>query len=124
MQPYGIHHGMAPARFALQSCDACHGPSSRLNAAFELAKYSPYGVTPTLIGDANVVPAFTIERRSDGQLTLRPDLQAARVHAFGVSRNRWVDGLGIGALGLVLTGAISHAILRLLSGRRRRRSSA
>lgn len=120
MQPYGIHHGMAPARFALRDCNSCHSGRSRLATVYSIADQAPFGVTPKLIGDTNIVPAFTLERSSATSLSLVPNTSAIGLHVFGLTRIRWLDGLGFAGVGLVLAGALGHGALRFISSRRRR----
>jgi hypothetical protein len=124
LQPYGVHHGMAPARFALRRCDACHSSQSRLLVGFQLADRSPFGVTPTMIGDSNLVPTFAVERGSHGQLLLVPNVAAMGLHVFGLSRSRSVDAIGLAALGLILAGLLGHGSIRIWSSQKRRRRSS
>jgi hypothetical protein len=118
MQPYGLHHGVGPAQSALRDCDACHRERSRIGAAFELARHTPYGATPRLVGDANVVWDVQLEASNRGRLSALPTAPASALHVFGVSRSRAVDGLGLLAVVLTLLGALGHGALRLRSARR------
>ncbi|MBN1605411.1 MAG: hypothetical protein JW940_02200 [Polyangiaceae bacterium] len=119
MQPYGLHHGIAPARFALHDCDVCHSSRSRISAGFELARRGPYGATPRLVGDANVLWEVGLETSTQAGWRAVPAAQAGALHVFGLSRVRAVDALGLLAVFLTLIGALGHGALRLRSARRR-----
>lgn len=122
MQPFGIHHGVAPARLALRDCAYCHSREASLAANFQLAAKSPYGVIPTLVADSNVVASFQIEARRSGELLLVPNLAASGLHVFGLSRTRWLDWAGLGAVISVFLIALGHGGLRLWSRRKREES--
>ncbi|HMA94450.1 MAG TPA: hypothetical protein VKP30_17280, partial [Polyangiaceae bacterium] len=122
MQPFGIHHGVAPARLALRDCAHCHSREAPLAASFQLAARSPYGVIPTLVGDSSVVPSFRIRATSGGELLLEPNLAASGLHVFGLSRTRWLDWAGLGAVVSVFLTALGHGGLRLWSRRKRKES--
>jgi hypothetical protein len=126
MRAYGLHHGIAPARFALHDCGACHRSGARIQARFELARRAPYGATPRLVADTNVIWDVRLEPSSHAGWSAVPTAHASTLHVFGLSRSRAVDGLGLLAVALTLTGALGHGGLRLRAARRRttRRPSA
>lgn len=124
LQPYGIHHGVGPARFALRDCDACHSRASRIAQPVELAEHAPFGVTPTLLSDSNVMSSFTVQPSGNGRLMLVPEVERTGLHVFGHSRRGWLDLLGMIALGLVSAGALGHGVLRAWARRQRRGRSA
>jgi hypothetical protein len=117
IQPYGLHHGVSPGRFATRECSSCHTRDSRLDEPFVLASAAPFGVTPALVGDANLLLPGGILPDARGRLVLQPML--AGVHVFGHSRNRLIDMLGILLLAGSMAGAAGHALLRVRSARRR-----
>ncbi len=123
LQPYGVHHGVGPATVALRDCDACHAPRSRLVEPFPLAERAPHGVVPRLVGDARLLPAFSVTRDAAGRLTLEPRAAALDLHVLGLSGSGLLDALGLLLLGLTFGGATTHGALRALSHRRAGRSA-
>ncbi len=123
MQAYGIHHGVAPARFALRDCGECHGDGSRLAQPFELAVRAPFGIQPGLVGDSNLIASFSVQSSAPGQLLLMPEPSRLGLHVFGLSRRGWLDRLGLVTVGLVLAGALGHGAMRAWSRRNRQRRS-
>jgi hypothetical protein len=120
MQTYALHHGVTAARFALRDCNQCHAPTSRLAQPFLTAKVAPFGVTPTSLPDSDVISAFTVLSRGE-ERWLVPNLAAMGLHVFGVSRQVWLDRLGLSLIGIVALGAMGHGLLRMRSRRKHRR---
>jgi hypothetical protein len=118
IQPYGLHHGIAPGRFATRACETCHSAASRIVEPFMIAGHAPFGVVPVLVGDANVMLSGPIERVAGGGLVLRPDPRSLALHVLGLSRSRIIDTLGALLVLAVLLGALVHGVLRLLAARR------
>jgi hypothetical protein len=123
IQPYGLHHGIAPGRFATRACETCHASSSRIVEPFTIAARAPFGVIPVLVGDANVVLPGMIERVAGGGLVLRPDPNALALHVLGLSRSRVIDALGALLVLGVLLGALAHAALRFVAARRNKEAA-
>jgi hypothetical protein len=121
MEPYGLHHGVAPARFALKDCNACHSPTSRLSAPYAIAEQNPYGILPILVKDSNVMAAFEVSQARAGSLQLRPNTAASGLHVFGLSRQSWIDTLGLLAIAIVFLAASGHGAMRYWSAKRRNR---
>jgi hypothetical protein len=119
MEPYGIHHGIAPARFALRDCSECHAPNSRLATAFTLAESSPFGAIPALLKDANVIAAFEINRNNHGKIQLYPNVSESGLYIFGLSRVSWLDTLGMLSLAFGFLVATIHGAMRFRSKRQR-----
>ncbi|MGC4064421.1 MAG: hypothetical protein QM784_07220 [Polyangiaceae bacterium] len=119
-QPYAIHHGVGSARFALRSCDQCHASASRLSRPFILARFAPYGLTPNVLPDNDVIPAFTVLTHGE-ERWLVPNLAATSLHVFGVNRQVFLDRVGISLIGVVSLGAMIHGLLRIMSHTKKRR---
>jgi hypothetical protein len=119
MEPYSIHHGVAPARFALKDCSECHAPASRLAATFTLAELSPFNVVPSLLKDANVIASFEIHRETHGKIQLYPNVSESGLYIFGLSRVSWLDTLGMFLLAFVFLVATIHGAMRFKSKRQR-----
>jgi hypothetical protein len=120
IRPIGLHHGVAPGRFATHDCQGCHAQTSRLAAPFVIAARAPFGVTPMLVANADVVLPGSIEPEPDGALVFLPDPKKLPGHVLGLSRSRSVDALGLVLVLGVLLGALAHGIIRFLSTRRTR----
>jgi hypothetical protein len=124
IQPFGLHHGVGPGRFATRDCTACHDKGSRFDQPFVLAARAPFGVTPKLVGDANVTLPGRIQRDANGRLVYRQRAHQLGLYVLGATRSGLVDTLGIllvlGAFG----GAVAHGSLRLRSARKRRSAEA
>jgi hypothetical protein len=119
IQPYAMHHGVAPGAYATRRCSACHSRTSRIVDPFVVAGRPPHGVVPTLVGDADVTLPGPVEPTADGTLVLRADVKALRLHVFGLSRNAIADLIGaLLVLGAII-GALGHGGLRVLAARRR-----
>jgi hypothetical protein len=121
MQAYGIHHGIGDARFALRDCDQCHSSTSRLTQPFILARSAPFGLTPSLLPDNDVIPAFSVASKQ-GERWLVPNLEATSLHVSGTRHGGWMDGFGISLISLTALGALGHGLLRMRANSRRRKS--
>jgi hypothetical protein len=119
IEAYGIHHGVAPGRFATRECRTCHDPASAVSASFELARPVPFGVVPALVGDAPARLDGTLARGPGARLDWMPDAHRRDLYLLGHSRMRGIDGVGLGAVLLALLGASVHGILRWHMARRR-----
>jgi len=122
MRPYALHHTVAAGAFATRECSTCHSENSAVAASIDVAAFAPGGVQPTWAGDARVRPAGTLTTGSDGALRFEPDPGAAHLHVLGHDRQGWIDALGIVAVLLVLLGAGTHGVARIVAARRRRRA--
>ncbi|HGY92782.1 MAG TPA: hypothetical protein ENK43_16565 [Planctomycetes bacterium] len=111
--PYGVHHGVAPARFATKDCNGCHGVESRVGREFQIAAYLPGGVTPHLPEDALVTLPGRLAPTSDGALVFQPDPTAAGLRVLGFGTDRLVDRIGQWAVILVLVGVFFHGGIRI-----------
>ncbi len=120
IQPYGLHHGVGPANFAIRECGTCHRKTSRLGQPFQIATQIPGGVIPKLVGDSDVTLAGDMVVNRDKQLVLQPNTQQAGLYVFGHSRWAWVNRLGALAFILTLLGVIGHGLLRVLAARKRK----
>ncbi|HEY6556780.1 MAG TPA: hypothetical protein VI072_05890 [Polyangiaceae bacterium] len=120
IQPFGIHHGVAPGRFATRDCAACHDKHSRFEAAFLLASRVPFGVTPKLVGDANVTLSGRIELSPNGQLVYTQRAADQGLYVLGATRSRFVDTLGMALVLGAFASAALHGALRIRLARKRR----
>jgi hypothetical protein len=118
LQPYGVHHGVAPGREALRECAVCHGAASRFLSAFTLAERAPFGVTPQALPDANVRLPAAPGVDASGRLALSPSAAPAGLHVFGTSRYAWLDWAGMLIAALTFVGATTHGALRARARRR------
>ncbi|MCA8923898.1 MAG: hypothetical protein KDD82_18955 [Planctomycetes bacterium] len=110
-----LHHGVVEGAFAVRDCRSCHDPGGRLGGTWLLAERAPFGVEPTLLGDATVsLPGQVL--RAEGRLTY-VGAPTEDSHAPGYGRSAWIDGLGLALLLLTLAGASGHGLLRWLAGR-------
>ncbi len=115
VQPYQLHHGVAPARDAVRACSACHGSDSRLGGSFELARRAPAGAELALAPDARVALPGPMVRAPDGRLVLQ--VQETGAYVLGHDRAGWVDALGALAVLGALLAAGAHGGLRWLRRR-------
>jgi len=118
IQPYGLHHGVGPKKWATRNCQTCHTASSRLGAAMVLASAVPAGVLPRLVGDSGTELAGELQIDAAGQLVYRPSTREASLYVLGHDRWRWIDALGGLAMAGVVLGVAIHAGLRIRAGRR------
>jgi hypothetical protein len=124
IQPYGIHHSVAPSGWATRDCEACHTADSRVNGSFRLADFAPGGARPVLVGDATVLLTGEIERTGDGPLVFRPQVARAGLYLLGHDRLAPIDILGLLATVMMLLGVALHAGLRIRAHSRRRGEEA
>jgi hypothetical protein len=117
--PYAMHHGVAPAAWAMRDCQACHSAASRLAEPMVLASAAPGGVMPRLVGNG-VCLTGPVATETDGQVIYRPQTRAAGLYVLGHDRWRWVNVLGGLAFCSVLAAAMVHAGLRVRQGLRNR----
>jgi thiosulfate reductase cytochrome b subunit len=91
-------HEVLPSDQAIRSCDACHDVNAPLIAEYVDQAGPSFWVTNPLLFKEAYVP--------------------------GATRNRVVDGLLVGLFWLTVCGALAHALLRVLTRRKRPRMSA
>ena len=77
IQPYSLHHGVGPAKWATRKCETCHTGDSRLGERFTLSSYVPGGILPKAVGDSEVELTGYLQV-GDGQLTYRPSARGRR----------------------------------------------
>jgi hypothetical protein len=117
VQPYGIHHGVGPAKWATRACDTCHAADSRLAEPMTLAALAPQSGTVKPVGDSIVELSGAIATDSNRSFVYRPDTRAAELYVLGHDRWSWIDLLGSVALFGVVIGAGTHAVLRFRTRR-------
>jgi hypothetical protein len=115
IQPYGIHHGVGPARWATRECETCHTGDSRLATPMTLASYVPGDVEPTPVGDSGVSLHGSFEKDSRAALSFRPSTRRSGLYVLGHDRWTWVSVVGGLALVGVVVGAGVHTTLRIRS---------
>jgi hypothetical protein len=118
VQPYGIHHGVGPAKWANRACETCHTGQSRLAAPMVLASYLPGEVEPATVGDSGVSLHGSFEKDRRGALLFQPSTHQSGLYVLGHDRWAWVSVLGGLALVGVVVGAGVHTTLRIRSARR------
>ena len=91
-------HGVLPSEQAIRSCDACHDVNAPLIAEYVDQAGPSFWVTNPLVFKEAYLP--------------------------GATRNRVVDGLLVAFFWLTVGGALTHALLRVLTRRNRPRISA
>ena len=89
-----------------------------------LARRAPFGVTPKLVGDANVTLPGRIERDREGRLVYKQRAQQLGLYVLGATRSSLVDTLGILLVFGAFGGAVAHGSLRWRSARKRRARQA
>ena len=112
IQPYSLHHGVGPAKWATRKCETCHTGDSRLGERFTLSSYVPGGILPKAVGDSEVELTGYLQV-GDGQLTYRPSTRAASLYVLGHNRWPWVNALGGLSLLAVVLGVVVHAGMRI-----------
>ena len=120
VQPYAMHHGVGPAKWATRDCGTCHRTDSRLGRPITLASRVPGSVLPGLVGDSGVEWRGVVAREDDGTLVFRPSTAGSGLYVLGHDRWGWVSWLGSLMVLGVVCGAGAHAGMRLLAHRRRR----
>ena len=121
IQPYSLHHGVGPAKWATRKCETCHAGDSWLGERFTLASYVPGGVVPKAVGDSGVELTGD-PQTGDGQLNYRPSTRAASLYILGHNRWPWVNALGGLSLLAVVFGVVVHAGLRVRMARKKPRA--
>lgn len=116
VQPYELHHGVGPAKWATRECNECHSRDSRQGEAFVLASYAPGNVIPKPTGDA--VSGFTSAPKiaGDGQVVLQPSTRDADLYVLGHDHWPWVNAFGILSVIGVVFGVVVHTTLRVRAG--------
>jgi hypothetical protein len=84
-----------------------------------LAGFTPGGVTPSVVKDANVTLPGTMVRGIDGRLLYQPEPSRAGLYVLGHDRSLWIDGFGLLALLCTTLAVLTHALLRVRAARRR-----
>jgi hypothetical protein len=117
VQPYSLHHGVGPAKWATRRCETCHAERSRLGEPFVLASYVPGGVVPKAVDDSETELRGYLQI-GDGQLTYRPSTTEASLYILGHNHRLWVNALGGLSLAGVVLGVVIHAGMRVKTARR------
>jgi thiosulfate reductase cytochrome b subunit len=117
VQPYSINHNITGADWATKDCQACHNDESKLAAPITLASYTPGGVQPEFVQDANTLATGELVDQN-GALSYQPSPAAHDLYIFGHSRVQWVDLIGGLFFLAVLAGVGTHATLRFLAARK------
>ncbi len=117
VQPYGMHHGVGPARTAVQQCESCHSAQSRLGQPFLLASYVPGNVTPKLVVDADVTLNGSMLTDADGQLVFEPSTRDVGLYVLGHDYWSWINRLGLLVLVGTILGVSIHGGLRIRTTR-------
>jgi hypothetical protein len=110
VQPYELHHGVGPAKWATRECGECHSHDSRLGEAFVLASLAPGNVIPkpTGLGFTGV-----LEFTNDGQVALQPSTRDADLYVLGHDHWSWVNVFGVLSVIGVVLGVVAHTTLRV-----------
>ena len=111
--PYNISHDVAYGKYATQDCKACHSDDSRVSQPLMLASYTPGGVTPKFVGDANMLQTGDFVKGPHGELFYQPSTAKAGLYLPGHDRVKWIDWLGFLMLVGVLIGVLIHGGLRV-----------
>jgi hypothetical protein len=117
IQPYSLHHGIGPAKWATRKCETCHTADSRLSERFALASYAPGGILPKLVADSGIELNGQLQIGSDGQLDYQPSTRQASLYVLGHNRWNWINVLGALSLLTVVVGVVVHAGLRAVTAR-------
>jgi hypothetical protein len=112
VQPYSINHNVTRGEWATRDCQACHRDDAALNQPMQLAGFTPGGVTPSFVNDANIANSGDIVQGEDGALYFQPAPEQAGVYIFGSNRISWIDWLGLGIFLLTLGAVGLHGGLR------------
>jgi thiosulfate reductase cytochrome b subunit len=118
IQPYNINHNVVSRGEATRDCKVCHSEDSRISRAFALTTYTPAGVEPQFVDDANVVADGDLRVGDDGKISYHPATTAKGLYLPGHNRVDWVGWVGLSALGLTLLLVVGHGGLRLYAASR------
>lgn len=118
VQPYSINHNVTRGDGVTSDCRACHNDQSLVTSPIQLASYTPGGVLPEFVKDANVAATGEIVNHSEA-LYYWPATEKDGVYIFGHNRVAWVDWLGALFFVGVLLGVSGHAAMRYLAALRR-----
>ncbi|MCO5186640.1 MAG: cytochrome b/b6 domain-containing protein [Anaerolineae bacterium] len=122
IQPYTISHNVTHGDFAVRECATCHSDESRITTPIRLSSNTPGGVTPTFVGDTNIVPGGEIYSSEDGALYFRPNTDGTDdetgLYILGHNSVWWIDWLGAALFAVTVVGVAVHGSLRFLMARR------
>ena len=122
IQPYTISHNVTHGDFAVRECATCHNDESRITTPIRLSSNTPGGVTPTFVGDTNIVPGGEIYSSEDGALYFRPNTDGTDdetgLYILGHNSVWWIDWLGAALFAVTVVGVAVHGSLRFLMARR------
>ena len=113
IQPYGLHHDVAPGTWATRDCADCHGEDSRFSGALVLGNYVPGQVLPKLVGDAPVSLAGDIRIGEGGRLLYEARPAEVGIGLLGFEPSRYVDEIGAWVVLLVILGVLVHGGIRI-----------
>ncbi len=121
MEPYGLHHGVAPGSYAQSDCQACHGRGSQFRRATQVASVLPGGVEPALAAGSGSHMDGHFWKDQDGRYWYQGEIQQSSVYVLGASYDPIIDFLGKWLIVLTLLVVAFHALLRFLGARRNQR---
>ncbi len=117
--PYGIHHNVTSGDWANRDCATCHSKDSRMDQPMVVANHVPPGAEATIYWAQNIELTGGLERDAEGRLIYRPNPREQGLYVLGNDAERWINRAGAGFLLIVLFGAITHGVLRIIASRRR-----
>ena len=123
VQPYSINHGVVGSEGATRECKTCHNEASRISQPLLLASYTPGGVQPEFIGDANVQADGELFSGDDGALLYRPATASKGLYLPGHNRVDWVGIVGLVALGMTLALVVGHGGMRVYTSGRQAKTA-
>ena len=117
--PFGIHHGVAPARLAIRQCETCHSSSSLLGQSFSLGKVQDDDKSreARIVSSSGIPQAYSLQISSSTQnpvLILTPTPEKAGFYILGKSRHNWVDWLGFLAMVGIVLAIMVHTSFRIV----------
>lgn len=116
--PHAVRHGVVTGQWVTKTCTTCHGSDSILGQEIELAGFVPSGVKPEFDQNTSAIIKGQVNP-SDKGFSFSVDTESEHNYVFGYGKQNKIDLLGFLIFALTVLGLLGHALLRIVTSKKR-----